>query len=109
MKTSSIKFFGVLSEPGGGFPFYSFIVGKMFSRKMMLKMAVNADSYCNILRNLRKAIQRKRPGLLTKGVLLLHDNAWFRQQPKEFYAADFQGLVKRWDKCLNVQLDYVKK
>jgi hypothetical protein len=22
--------------------------------------------------------------------------AWFRQQPKEFYAAGFQGLVKRW-------------
>jgi hypothetical protein len=29
--------------------------------------------------------------------------AWFRQQPKEFYAAGFQGLVKRWDKWLNVQ------
>jgi hypothetical protein len=35
--------------------------------------------------------------------------AWFRQQPKEFYAAGFQGLVKRWDKCLNVQVDYVEK
>jgi hypothetical protein len=34
---------------------------------------------------------------------------WFRQQPKEFYAAGFQGLVKRWDKCLNVQGDYVEK
>jgi hypothetical protein len=32
--------------------------------------------------------------------------SWFRQQPKEFYAAGFQGLVKRWDKCLNVQGDY---
>ena len=35
--------------------------------------------------------------------------AWFRQQPKEFYAADFQGLVKRWDKCLNLYGDYVEK
>ena len=34
---------------------------------------------------------------------------WFRQQPKEFYAAGFQGLVKRWDKCLNVYGDYVEK
>jgi hypothetical protein len=33
--------------------------------------------------------------------------AWFRQQPKEFYAAGIQGLVKRQDKCLNVQGDYV--
>jgi hypothetical protein len=24
LKTSSIKFFGLLSEPGGDFPFYSF-------------------------------------------------------------------------------------
>jgi hypothetical protein len=31
LQTSSIKFFGLLSEPGGDFPFYSFIVGKMFS------------------------------------------------------------------------------
>jgi hypothetical protein len=31
LKTSSIKFFGLLSEPGGDFPLYSFIVGKMFS------------------------------------------------------------------------------
>jgi len=27
---------------------------------------------------------------------------WFRQQPQEFYAAGFQGLVKWWDKCLNL-------
>jgi len=35
--------------------------------------------------------------------------AWFRQEPKEFYAAGFQGLVKRWDKCLNLYGDYVEK
>jgi hypothetical protein len=35
--------------------------------------------------------------------------AWFRQQPKEFYAAGFQWLVKQWDKYLNVQADYVEK
>ena len=33
----------------------------------------------------------------------------FRQQPKELYAAGFQGLVKRWDKCLNLYGDYVEK
>jgi hypothetical protein len=35
--------------------------------------------------------------------------AWFQQQPKEFYAAGFQGFVKRWDKCLNLCGDYVEK
>ena len=33
----------------------------------------------------------------------------FRQQPKEFYAAGFQGLVKGWDKGLNLYGDYVEK
>jgi hypothetical protein len=28
---------------------------------------------------------------------------------KEFYAAGFQGLVKRWDKCLNLYGDCVEK
>jgi hypothetical protein len=37
--TNSIKLFGLLSESGGDFPFYSFIVGKMFNRKMMFKWA----------------------------------------------------------------------
>jgi hypothetical protein len=35
--------------------------------------------------------------------------AWFRQQPKEFYASGFQVFVKGWDKCLTVQGDYVEK
>ena len=33
----------------------------------------------------------------------------FRQQPKEFFAAGLQGLVKRWDKCLKLYEDYVEK
>jgi L-lactate utilization protein LutB len=34
---------------------------------------------------------------------------WRRQQSKEFYAADFDELVKRWEKCINVDGGYVKK
>ena len=34
---------------------------------------------------------------------------WFRQQQQEFYTAGFQGLVKRWDKYLNLYGDYVEK
>jgi histone-lysine N-methyltransferase SETMAR len=36
---------------------------------------VNAVSYCEVLFMLHAAIRRKRPGLLSRGVLLLHDNA----------------------------------
>jgi hypothetical protein len=147
LKTSSIKFFGLLSEPGGDFPFRCYhneghdmlarmsqvmslgftitsprpsvrqcsgnilrCLPKKFkvtpsSRKVKpQRQTVNADSYCNILRKLCKAIQRKWPGHRTREA-----TAWFRQQPKELYAAGFQGLVKWWDKCLNVQGDYVDK
>jgi hypothetical protein len=34
---------------------------------------------------------------------------WLRQQSKDFYAAGFDELVKRWDKCINVDGGYVKK
>ncbi|GBN02036.1 Mariner Mos1 transposase [Araneus ventricosus] len=34
---------------------------------------------------------------------------WMRQQPKEFYAAGIGALIKRWDKCINIDGDYVEK
>jgi hypothetical protein len=34
---------------------------------------------------------------------------WLRQQPKDFYAAGFDALVKRWDRCINVGGGYVEK
>jgi hypothetical protein len=27
---------------------------------------------------------------------------WLKQQSKDFYAAGFDALVKRWDKCVSV-------
>jgi hypothetical protein len=34
---------------------------------------------------------------------------WLRQQTKDFYAAGFEALVKRWDKCISVGGGYVEK
>jgi hypothetical protein len=34
---------------------------------------------------------------------------WLRQQSKNFYAAGFDSLVKRCDKCINVDGGYVEK
>jgi hypothetical protein len=34
---------------------------------------------------------------------------WLRQQSKAFYAAEFEALVKRLDKCINVGGGYVEK
>jgi hypothetical protein len=32
---------------------------------------------------------------------------WLRQQSKDFCAAGFDALAKRWDKCINVGGGYV--
>lgn len=37
--------------------------------------SINAARYCQTLTQLRRAIKNKRPGLLTAGVIVLHDNA----------------------------------
>jgi hypothetical protein len=34
---------------------------------------------------------------------------WLRQQSKDFFAAGFDSLVKRWDKCISVGGGYVEK
>jgi hypothetical protein len=34
---------------------------------------------------------------------------WMRQQSKDFYASAFDSLLKRWDKCINVDGGYVEK
>jgi hypothetical protein len=34
---------------------------------------------------------------------------WLRQHPKNFYAAGFDALVKRWDKCISVGREHVEK
>jgi hypothetical protein len=34
---------------------------------------------------------------------------WLRQQSKDFCAAGFNALAKRWGKCINVGGGYVEK
>jgi hypothetical protein len=34
---------------------------------------------------------------------------WLRQQSKDFYAVGFDALVKRWNKCINIDRGYVEK
>ena len=38
-------------------------------------MTINATYYCELLKKLRRAIENKRRGKLSRGVLLIHDNA----------------------------------
>lgn len=54
---------------------------------------INAAAYCETLEKLKKAIKNKRPGMLTKGVRLLHDNA------RPHVARDTKALLDNfgWD------------
>ncbi|GBM62916.1 hypothetical protein AVEN_22325-1 [Araneus ventricosus] len=65
---------------------------------------INAARYCDILTKLMSAIRRKRPGLLSRGVLFLDDNAIAGQRflPAWFLEIDFtvrQMFQCRWRIC----------
>jgi hypothetical protein len=81
---------------------------------MMFKVAEQMEVAGSKVRAIRRMLEISQllicfVGSLGTSVVMQEQHAWFRQQPKELYAAGFQGLVKRWDKCLNVQADYVEK
>ncbi|GBL54733.1 hypothetical protein AVEN_182212-1 [Araneus ventricosus] len=42
---------------------------------MTCRTTINSEVYCCTLKKLKRAIQNKRRGLLSSGVVLLHDNA----------------------------------
>ncbi|GFX27341.1 histone-lysine N-methyltransferase SETMAR [Trichonephila clavipes] len=49
--------------------------GRIVVRVYASRTTINADRYCETLNKLRRAIQNKRRGMLTKGVRFHHDNA----------------------------------
>ncbi|GBM24878.1 hypothetical protein AVEN_221690-1 [Araneus ventricosus] len=42
---------------------------------MTRRTTINSEVYCRTLKKLKRAIQNKRRGLLSSGVVLLHDNS----------------------------------
>jgi len=49
--------------------------GLLLCEFMPTGTTITADRYCQTLKNLRRAIQNKRRGMLTKGIRFHHDNA----------------------------------
>jgi len=47
----------------------------LFVDFMPRNTTINADAYCATLRLLRKAVQNRRRGKLSRGIVLIHDNA----------------------------------
>ncbi|GFW45206.1 HTH_48 domain-containing protein [Trichonephila clavipes] len=97
--------------------------------------AINSGAYCETLRKLRRALQNKWRGMLSKGALHLHDNARphtsrttreliesgslgrkrfsdnevkAADQAADFFEEGFQNLVLRCDKCINKLGNYVE-
>jgi hypothetical protein len=68
------------------FPVYG---GKCLSRKAVHSWVTNSS-------------------LMTKRLKRRGGSGWDNAQ-KDFYAAGFDALVKRWDKCINIGGGYVKK
>ncbi|GFY03724.1 mariner Mos1 transposase [Trichonephila clavipes] len=62
--------------------------GVLLVEFMQQGTTMNAAAYCTTLTKFRRAIQNKRRGLLTSGVLLLHDNA------RPHSAINTQNLIK---------------
>jgi hypothetical protein len=71
------------------FPVY---VGKCLSRKAVYNWVEKRDKY-----------------FADDEVVETEVLKWLRQQSKDLYAAGFDALVKRWDKCINVDGGYVEK
>ncbi|GBN47187.1 hypothetical protein AVEN_167506-1, partial [Araneus ventricosus] len=74
-------------KPGGLCILQLFITSKMFTTQKLFQLkenmeiarsntcTINANRYCETLRKIRRAIQNRRRGMLSGGIVLLHDNA----------------------------------
>ncbi|GFX13413.1 mariner Mos1 transposase [Trichonephila clavipes] len=51
------------------------VQGPLLMEFLEHRKSINSDVYCETRRRLRRSIKNKRPGLLTEGVVLLHDDA----------------------------------
>jgi histone-lysine N-methyltransferase SETMAR len=64
--------------------------GPLLLEFMPYGTTINAESYCATLRRLRYAIQNRWRGLLSSGVMLLHDNA------RPYVAARTQAMLREF-------------
>ncbi|GFX48094.1 mariner Mos1 transposase [Trichonephila clavipes] len=55
--------------------FFGDVQGILLIEFMTRGTTINSEIYCRMLKKLKRAIQNKRRGLLSSGVVLLHDNS----------------------------------
>jgi len=65
--------------------------GILLTEFMAPGTTITSEVYCGTLHKLRRSIQNKRRGMLTKGVVLLHDNT------RPHTAARTNALIKRFN------------
>jgi hypothetical protein len=64
---------------------------------------------CLLHKAVHNSVEKLRKHFAYDEVVETEARKWLRQQLKDFYAAGFKALVKRWDKCINVGGGYVEK
>jgi hypothetical protein len=64
----------------------------LFKAGSVLRVKVFKTGSTNYLKDVRKL-----------QMMLDQVRKWLRHQPRDFYAAGFEALIKRWDKCINVR------
>jgi hypothetical protein len=60
---------------------------------------------CKVVHNWVEKFSQGRSKVVDDGMEM---QKWLRQQSKDFCAAGFDTLVKRWDKCVNIAGRYVE-
>jgi hypothetical protein len=64
---------------------------------------------CLLRKVVHKCFEKSLKDVRKSQVMPYQVRKLLRQQPKDFYAAGFETLLKQWDKCINVGGGYVEK
>jgi hypothetical protein len=64
---------------------------------------------CLLCKTVHSWVQKRGKRFTDDKEVEIEVQKWLRQQSKDFYAACFEVLVKRWDKHINVCGGHVKK
>jgi hypothetical protein len=78
---------------------------RIFIKKFSLRWEMLVGRVKGFTRGSRNSLKDVRKSQMMPD----HEREWLRQRSKDYYAAGFDALIKRWDKCITVDGEYVQK
>jgi hypothetical protein len=88
---------------------YTFLWVKGLSAKPIHKKMFVYSGKCLSRKAVHNCVENSLKDVRKSQTMPDQERKWLRQQSKDFCAAGFDALVKRWDKCVNVGEGYVEK